>query len=65
MRHILTQAAWRAIKEDRVLKNFFERLFPRTGKTKAIVAVARKLIGCIRAAFRSSTTYQITPILSS
>ncbi len=64
VRHILTQAAWRAIKEDASLKDFFERLFPRTGKTKAIIAVARKLIGRIRAAFRQSTQYQIMPIIT-
>ena len=45
------QAAWRAIKKERELKAFFERLAPRTGKKRAIVAVARKLIGRLRAAF--------------
>ncbi len=59
MRHILNQAAWRAITFDRELKTFFETLYPRTGKKKAIVAVARKLIGRIRAAFRSRELYQI------
>lgn len=63
VRYILTEAAWTAIKKDRHLKEFFERLYPRTGKKKAIVAVARKLIGRIRAAFRHQTTYQINPII--
>ncbi len=63
VRYILNQAAWRAIKKDRHLKEFFERLYPRTGKKKAIVAVARKLIGRIRAAFRHQTTYQISPLI--
>ena len=59
VRHILNQAAWRAISLDRELKTFFERLYPRTGKKKAIVAVARKLIGRIRAAFRQGELYQL------
>ena len=56
------QAAWRAIKKDRDLKAFFERLSPRTGKKRAIVAVARKLIGRIRAAFKTRKLYQMNPI---
>ncbi len=62
VRYILNQAAWRAIKKDQDLKAFFERLYPRTGKKRAIVAVARKLIGRIRAAFRTETPYQMNPI---
>ncbi len=56
------QAAWRALKKDRDLKEFCERLHPRTGKKRAIVAVARKLIGRIRAAFKTGKPYQINPI---
>ena len=59
VRHILNQAAWRAISIDRDLRAFFESLYPRTGKKKAIVAVARKLIGRIRAAFRQGELYQL------
>ncbi len=56
------QAAWRAIKKDRDLNKFFQRLHPRTGKKRAIVAIARKLIGRIRAAFKTGKPYQINPI---
>ena len=35
---------------------------PRTGKKRAIVAVARKLIGRLRAAFKTRKPYQINPI---
>lgn len=61
VRWILCEAAWRAIKKDRELKEYFERLSIRTGKKKAIVAVARKLIGRIRAAFRQGN-YRQNPI---
>lgn len=63
VRHILNQAAWQAIGQDLDLKQFFERLYPKTGKKKAIVAVARKLIGRIRAAFKKGVLYQINPVI--
>lgn len=62
VRYILTQAAWRAIKKDRDLSEFFSRLYPKAGKKRAIVAVARKLIGRLRAAFKTGQLYQINPI---
>ncbi len=59
LRAILVEAAWRAIKKAPALEEFFNRLYPRTGKTRAIIAVARKLIGRIRAAFNKKEFYQI------
>jgi transposase len=59
VRGILIEIAWRTIRKDKALAEFFERLFPRTGKTKAIVGVARKLIGRIRAAFQTGENYQL------
>lgn len=59
LRGLLIELAWRAIRKDSVLRAYFERLHPRTGKTRAIVAVARKLIGRIRAAFRKGELYQL------
>ncbi|WP_250122214.1 IS110 family transposase [Chroococcidiopsis sp. CCMEE 29] len=59
LRGILVESAWRAIEKDTALGEFFERLYPRTGKKRAIVAVARKLIGRIRAAFHNQVNYQM------
>ena len=59
VRAILIEVAWRAIGKDTALATSFERLFPHTGKKRAIVAVARKLIGRIRAAFQQGETYRI------
>ncbi len=56
------EAAWRAIKKERELKEFFDRLARRTGKKRAIVAVARKLIGRLRAAFKTRKPYQMNPL---
>ena len=62
VRCVLCEVAWTAIRKDQSLKDFFDHLYPRAGKKKAIVAVARKLIGRIRAAFRQETLYQIKPV---
>jgi len=62
VRCVLCEAAWIAIRKDQSLKDFFDNLYPRAGKKKAIVAVARKLIGRIRAAFRQQQLYQIKPV---
>lgn len=62
VRHVLCEAAWTAVKKDQELKKFYERLCPRTGKKKAIVAVARKLVGHIRSAFRQGVLYQLNPV---
>ncbi len=57
LRKILVQAAWRAIKEDEALAEVFERISQRTGKKKAIVGMARRLIGIIRACLREKREY--------
>ncbi len=59
LRHMLVEAAWKAIRKDKVLKEFFERIAKKSGKKRAIVAVARKLVGRIRAALRASTSYEL------
>ena len=59
VRGILIEVAWRAIEKDPALAEVFKRLFPRTGKKKAIVAIARKIIGRIRAAFQKGEQYQL------
>lgn len=59
LRHALTEAAWRAIRKDKLLKDDFERIAKRRGKKRAIVAIARKLIGRVRAVFRAKGTYEL------
>ena len=59
VRWILTEAAWRAIREDKKLAGDFNRIALRAGKKKAIVAIARKLIGRIRACFRTGLLYEL------
>ena len=52
LRKILLEAACIAIKKDPSLAEVFDRLSIHRGKKRAIVAVARKLIGRIRACIR-------------
>jgi transposase len=57
LRKILVQAAWRAIKKDNYLKEVFERISIKTGKKRAIIAIARRLIGHIRACLQKNELY--------
>jgi transposase len=57
LRKILVQSAWRAIRSDRNLGKVFDRIAAKAGSKKAIVAVARRLIGKIRACIRTGSLY--------
>jgi len=59
IRWMLTEVAWKAISEDKKLAQDFERISLKAGKKKAIVAIARKLIGRIRACFRKEQEYEL------
>ena len=59
LRWILTEAAWQAIRHDQKLAKDFERISLKAGKKRAIVAIARRLIGRIRACFRKGQTYEL------
>jgi transposase len=58
LRHLLTEIAWRSVGKDVELAEKFELLSYRRGKKRAIVAIARILIGRIRACFKNGTLYQ-------
>jgi transposase len=57
LRCMLVEAAWRAITIDAGLAEVFCRIATRAGKKRAIVAVARKLVGRTRALFRKKELY--------
>jgi transposase len=59
LRKILIQAAWVAINKDPSLMIIFERIAKTAGKKRAIVGIARRLIGQIRSCFKSDTLYRI------
>ena len=56
LRHVLVETAWRALPRDPALQEIFDRIAATRGKQRAIVAMARRLIGRIRACFRHGTT---------
>jgi len=58
IRHILVEAAWKSLVADPALQAAFDRIAARAGKKRAIVAIARKLMGRMRACFRAATSYQ-------
>jgi len=61
-RHGLVATAWRALPGDPILQVMFDRSAAPRGKQRAIVAIARRLIGRIRACFRHGTTYAVGTI---
>lgn len=59
LRHILIEAAWVAITQDPGLEKIFKRLAKGRGKKRAIVGIARRLIGRIRSCVITGTLYEI------
>ncbi|MFT3741848.1 MAG: IS110 family transposase [Gammaproteobacteria bacterium] len=59
LRKTLVQAAWRAISLDESLRAIYERISFKSGKKRAIVGVARRLIGQIRSCFKDGQLYQL------
>lgn len=59
LRKILVQAAWTAIRLDTALLEIYKRLAARVGGKKAIIGIARRLIGRIRACFRTGQLYSM------
>src|SRR5499427_4030222 len=59
LRHVLVETAWRALSGDPILQAMFDRIAATRGKQRAIVAIARRLIGRIRACFRHGTPYAV------
>lgn len=58
VRKILVQAAWVAIRHDKELQLIYERIAEKSGAKRAIVAIARRLIGRTRACFRTGVFYE-------
>lgn len=65
IRKILVQAAWKAISKDRSLGEIYERIAHRAGGKRAIIGVARRLIGRIRACFKKGCLYEVREELNT
>jgi len=58
VRKILVQCAWVAIRHDKELQEIYERIASKSGAKRAIVGVSRRLVGRIRACFRTGSFYE-------
>lgn len=59
LRALLVQASWIVIRYDQSLRDIYERIARRAGGKRAIVAIARRLIGRLRACFRKGVLYEM------
>lgn len=59
IRRLLVESAWIAIRKDPSLTVIFNKLACRTGKKRAIIAIARILIGRIRTCIKEKRLYII------
>lgn len=58
IRKVLVEAAWSAIRRNPEISASYKKLAVRVGGKRAVVAVARKLIGRARALFRKGEQYR-------
>jgi transposase len=58
LRWALVEAAWRLVRHSRRWATIYGRLQQRRGKKKAIVAVARRLLGVMVAVWRTGQPYR-------
>lgn len=63
LRHLLVEAAWVAIKKDAELNECYQKIAKTRGGKRAIVAVARRLAGRLRACIHQGALYEIKPLL--
>lgn len=59
LRGTLVEVAWVAINRNRVLRRKFDEIKRRSGSKRAIVAIARRLVLCIRRMLLDSTPYRL------
>jgi transposase len=58
LRWALVEAAWRLVRQSTRWRTIFEQLKQRRGKKKAIVAIARRLLGVMVAVWRKGEKYR-------
>jgi transposase len=58
-RKVLVEASWIAIAKDPDLRDIYDRISVRSGPKRAIVGVARRLVGRMRSCLLSGTPYKI------
>ena len=62
LRWALVEAAWRVVRQSAAWTRIYERIKKRGGGKKAIVAVARRLLGVMYAMLRDGTNYDLLKV---
>jgi transposase len=62
LRWALVEASWRVIRQSAAWERIYQRIKKRAGGKKAIVAVARRLLGVMYAMLRDGTNYDLLKV---
>jgi transposase len=60
LRWAMVEAAWQAVKNSARWRNVYERLKRRRGAKRAIIAVARRLLGMLASMLKAGARYRAT-----
>ena len=63
VRSALVESCWILIRKDKVMREKYEQIKARAGGKRAIVAVSRKLILCIRRLLLDNRPYEYEPVI--
>ena len=62
VRSALVESCWHLIRKDKAMRKKYEQIKARAGGKRAIVAVSRKLILCIRRLLLDNRPYEYEPV---
>jgi len=62
VRSALVESCWHLIRKDKAMRRKYEQIKARAGGKRAIVAIARKLILCIRRLLLDNRPYEYEPV---
>ena len=62
VRKALVESSWQLIRKDRAMRRKYEQIKARAGGKRAIVAISRKLILCIRRLLLDNRPYEYEPV---
>ncbi len=62
VRSALVESCWHLIRKDKAMRKKYEQIKARAGAKRAIVAVSRKLILCIRRLLLDNRPYEYEPV---
>ena len=62
VRSALVESCWQLIRKDKAMRKKYEQIKARSGGKRAIVAISRKLILCIRRLLLDNRPYEYEPV---